>query len=148
MARPEPVVEMLTFGIHSKWDAEDKALPKIKTFTLDIPLELDIEFGFIVNIKRAKNQKVRYCIYHPDIPGKDGEPMAPFDGEEYVRSNDWDFYLGDTLWEPLEDKAGEWRMTLELNGSIIADKTFTVEHELPYEGAQFWQRRKPKLKRW
>ena len=38
-------------------------------------------------------------------------------------------------------------MTLELNGRIIADKTFTVEDDLPYDGAQFWQRGKPKLRR-
>ena len=73
--------------------------------------------------------------------------MPPFDGEEYIRSNDWDFYLGDTLWEPLENKVGDWRMTLELDGKIIADKTFTVEEDLPYDGAQFWMRGKPKLKR-
>lgn len=147
MAKRKPIVEIVTYGIHSKWDAKDKALPKIEDFTLNVPLALDIEFGFIVNIKRAKNQKVRYCIYHPDIPDKRGEPMPPFDGEEYVSSNDWDFYLGDTLWEPLENKAGDWRMTLTLGEQIIADKTFTVEPELPYEGAQFWRRGKPKLRR-
>ncbi|HCL11859.1 MAG: DUF3859 domain-containing protein [Alteromonas oceani] len=147
MAKPKPIIEIVTYGIHTKWDADAKALPKIKTFTNHIPLELDIEFGFIVNIKRAKNQQVRYCIYHPDIPDEDGIPMPPFDGEEYIRSNDWDFYLGDTLWEPLSNKVGDWRMTLELNGRIIADKTFTVEDDLPYDGAQFWQRGKPKLRR-
>jgi hypothetical protein len=147
MAKPKPIIEIVTYGIHTKWDADAKALPKIKTFTNHIPLQLDIEFGFIVNIKRAKNQQVRYCIYHPDIPDEDGIAMPPFDGEEYIRSNDWDFYLGDTLWEPLHNKVGDWRMTLELNGSVIADKTFTVEDDLPYDGAQFWQRGKPKLRR-
>ena len=53
MAKPKPIIEIVTYGIHTKWDADAKALPKIKTFTNHIPLELDIEFGFIVNIKRA-----------------------------------------------------------------------------------------------
>lgn len=147
MAKRQPIVDILTYGIYSKWNAEEKALPKIQTFTLNVPLEVDIEFGFTVNIKRAKNHKVHYCIYHPDIPDKKGNPMPPFTGEEYVRTNDWDFYLGDTLWEPLEDKVGDWRMTLSLENKLIADKTFTVEPDEPYEGAQFWRRGKPKLRR-
>lgn len=53
--------------------------------------------------------------------------MLPFDGIEYVKDNNWDFYLGDTLWAPIENKVGDWRMTLELKGKIIADKTFKVE---------------------
>ena len=43
-----------------------------------------------------------------------------------MKTNDWDFYLGDTIWLPIEDKLGQWRMTLELDGEIIADKTFEL----------------------
>ncbi|RDV26806.1 DUF3859 domain-containing protein [Alteromonas aestuariivivens] len=142
MAKHKPIVELVSYGIYTKWDADNKSLPKIREFTTQIPAQLDIEFGFVVNIKRAKNARMRYCIYHPGIPDESGQPMAPFDGLEYVRSNDWDFYLGDTLWEPLNNKLGNWRMTLELDGNVVADKTFCVEAELPYEGAQFWARRK------
>ncbi|WP_416307818.1 DUF3859 domain-containing protein [Neptunicella sp. SCSIO 80796] len=126
MAKYKAQFEILSYGIHTKWDADSKALPKVRQFTTEIPAEIDIEFGFVINIKKAKGKKVRYCIYHPDIPDESGEPMAPFDGEEYVRSNDWDFYLGDTIWAPIDNKLGDWRMTLELDGNIIADKTFEV----------------------
>lgn len=142
MAKHKPTVEIVSYGIYKHWDAKSKALPKIDRFTTRIPCELDIEFGYIVNIKRAKNAKLRYCIYHPDIPDEDGQPMPPFDGLEYVGNNDWDFYLGDTLWEPVANKTGPWRMTLELDGRIVADKTFEVEDEAPYEGASFWKRGK------
>lgn len=63
----------------------------------------------------------------------------------YLRHSLSKDYLGDTLWEPLENKVGDWRMTLELDERIIADKTFVVEEDLPYEGAQFWQRSKLRL---
>ncbi|MDA7915534.1 DUF3859 domain-containing protein, partial [bacterium] len=44
----------------------------------------------------------------------------------YIKTNDWDFYLGDTVWEPMHDKLGNWRMTLELDGKVVADKTFEL----------------------
>lgn len=78
-------------------------------------------------LKKPKEKSYINCIYHPDIPDNDGKVMLPFDGIEYVKDNNWDFYLGDTLWAPIENKVGDWRMTLELKGKIIADKTFKVE---------------------
>ena len=85
-----------------------------------------IEFGLVVNIKKAKNKQLDYCIYHPGILDDEGSVRDPFDGTVYVRSNDWNFYLGDTIWEPIADKLGDWRMTLELDDQIIAEKTFEV----------------------
>ena len=63
MAKNKPVVHLHSYGIFTTWDSESKKLPKIKEFTLDIPAEIDIEFGFTVNIKKAKGEKIRYCIY-------------------------------------------------------------------------------------
>lgn len=146
MVKQKPQIEVVSYGVYRHWDAKSKTLPKIQQFTLVVPAQLDIEFGFIVNIKKAKNSKIRYCIYHPDIPDDNGEPMPPFDGEEYVRSNDWDFYLGDTLWDPIENKVGDWRMTIELNGEVIVEKTFSIEEALPFDGAQFWNKHRGKRK--
>ena len=47
-----------------------------------------------------------------------------FDGELYVHNNDWDFYLGDTIWAPIN--------------KIIAGKTFNVYN---HNENQFWKRR-------
>lgn len=126
MAKRKPEIKIESYGIYRHWDAEAKELPRIAEFTTEVPAEIDIEFGFVVNIKRAKNQLLTYCIYHPDIPDDLGVPRPPFDGTVYVKSNDWRFYLGDTIWEPVENKLGDWRMTLELDGKIIAEKTFDV----------------------
>ena len=67
--------------------------------------------------------------------------MPPFEGEQYVKTNDWQFYLGDTIWAPVDNKVGIWRMTIELNGHIIADKSFNLLK--PSEGSanDFWKHR-------
>lgn len=92
----------------------------------DVPAQVDIEFGFVINIKNAKNKEMYFCIDHPGILDDRGKRRDPFDGTVYIKTNDWDFYLGDTIWEPLNDKIGDWRMWLEIDGVVIAEKTFTV----------------------
>lgn len=141
MAKTKPVITMQSFGIYTKWDSSSKALPQIQAFTTKVPAQLDVEFGFIINIKKAKGEKLHYCIYHPDIPDADSEVMPPFDGFEYVKDNDWHFYLGDTLWQPISNKIGDWRMTIELNGKLIADKTFSVFEQESMSEIEFWQKR-------
>lgn len=126
MAKRKVEIKLQSFGIYTRWQSKSKELPKVTEFTTDVPAIVDIEFGFIVQIKGAKNQQLDYCIYHPDILDSDGKVRQPFDGSVYVKSNDWKFYLGDTIWEPISDKLGDWRMTVELDGAIIAEKTFNV----------------------
>ncbi len=72
MAKRSPVIEMTSYGIYSTWDSGSKELPQIQDFTTIVPADEHIEFGFIVNIKKAKGERVRYCIYHPGILGKKG----------------------------------------------------------------------------
>ncbi|GGZ75045.1 DUF3859 domain-containing protein [Paraglaciecola chathamensis] len=141
MSKLRSFFEITSYGIYKHWDEKDKALPKIKTFTTDIPAELDIEFGFIINCKKAKGKKLRYCIFHPDIPDDKGDIMPPFEGDVYVENNDWDFYLGDTIWPPLENKLGDWRMTIELDEKVLAEKTFSVLVEHGDGEIQFWKKR-------
>jgi len=49
--------------------------------------------------------------------------------------------LGDTVWEPIEDKIGDWRMTLSLAGKVIADKTFNLINEKTKTEDDFWKYR-------
>lgn len=126
MAKYKPVTKMQTYGIHSLWQSKSKHLPSIQKFTTDIPAEIDIEFGFIVNIKKARGAKIHFCIEHPGILDADGKVRAPFSGDVHVTNNDWDFYLGDTVWQPIADKCGAWCMTISLDGKVLADKTFNV----------------------
>jgi hypothetical protein len=126
MARRKPEIRMRTYGIYTKWESESKDLPKIRDVTTRVPAEIDIEFGFIVHVKGAKNQELFYCIDHPGILDSNGCRRDPFEGSVYVKTNDWDFYLGDTIWEPLGDKLGRWHIWIELEGAVIAEKTFEV----------------------
>ncbi len=126
MPKRKPEIRVRSYGIYDHWDSEAKELPRIIEFTTRVPAEIEIEFGLMLNIKGAKNRQLTYCIDHPGILDPNGKRRAPFDGHVYVRSNDWDFYLGDTIWEPIEDKLGSWRMTIELEGKLIAQKTFVV----------------------
>lgn len=129
MAKYKPVTKMQTYGIHSQWQSKSKDLPSIQKFTTDIPAEIDIEFGFIVNIKKARGAKLQFCIAHPGILDVDGNVRAPFTGDVHVTNSDWNFYLGDTVWHPIADKCGDWRMTLTLDNKILADKTFNISME-------------------
>ncbi|MDA8743170.1 DUF3859 domain-containing protein [Rubripirellula amarantea] len=142
MARRKPEFRMITHGIYTKWISESKDLPSFQEQTTQIPARVDIEFGFIVSIKNAKNESLQYCIDHPGIRDSDGKVRAPFEGIVYVKSNDWQFYLGDTIWEPIADKLGDWRMTLEHDGKVIADKTFHVS-EGSYEENQSTKKDSP-----
>lgn len=126
MAKRKPEVRIKSYGIYSDWDSKTKQLPRIAEFTTRVPAEIDVEFGMVVNIKGAKNQELSYCIDHPGILDADGNRRAPFDGTVFVKTNDWDFYLGDTIWDPINDKLGSWRMTLELNNQVIAEKVFEL----------------------
>ncbi|SET83819.1 DUF3859 domain-containing protein [Thalassotalea agarivorans] len=126
MAKQKPVFTLKTCGIHSSWDETSKNLPKIKAFTHEVPAKIDIEFGYILNVQKGKGIKLDYCIYHPDIPDDNGRVMAPFDGEVYVRNSDWDFYLGDTIWAPIENKIGPWRIVIKWQDRIVADELFNV----------------------
>ena len=93
---------------------------------MEKPARVGIEFGYILNIRKARGKKLQYTIEHPPFTDEDGEIMPPFTGEMFVRSNDWDFFLGDSIWEPVETKMGPWRLITELEGKVIADRTFHI----------------------
>lgn len=124
--RKNPEVRIKTYGIYTRWDRDSRELPKILTRTTTVDAVIDVEFGMVVNIIGAKNMPLDFCIDHPGIRDDEGKVRRPFDGTVYVKTNDWDFYLGDTIWNPIDDKLGDWRMTIELDGALVADKTFKL----------------------
>jgi len=126
MAKRKLEIKLHSYGIYTRWESASKDLPQITEFTTRVPAVIDIEFGFIVQLKGAKNALLDYCIFHPGIHDSEGNVRAPFDGSVYVKTNDWKFYLGDTIWDPISDKLGDWRMTVEMDGELIAEKTFEI----------------------
>ena len=79
MAKRKPQFKIESYGIYKQWDADAKELPRIAEFTTSVRAELGVEFGFVVNIKGAKNKQLEYCIYHPGIRNEQGDQRPPFD---------------------------------------------------------------------
>ncbi|MFR9629570.1 MAG: DUF3859 domain-containing protein, partial [Rikenellaceae bacterium] len=91
-----------------------------------IPSELDIEFGYILRILRAKGSKITFVMKHPPFCDDEGRVRPDFVGEEMVNSNEWHFFLGDTVWAPIEDKCGEWELITMLDGREVARMKFNL----------------------
>ncbi len=119
-------IELYSYGIYEPWNRSSKEIPKLKTITTRIPVVPEVEFGYVLKIKKAKGSLISFMIHHPPFLNENGEPSPSFTGEEYINSNDWSFYLGDTVWPPYEDKAGEWELITCLDGKEIARKSFTL----------------------
>ena len=127
MAKKKPIVVLKSFGVYSKWQLREKDLPKLVSYTDEIPAEIGIEFGYILNIKKGKNLKIQFVIEHPSILAKEGGKMPPFKGEVYIKSNDFNFFLGDSLWEPLKEKIGRWRLKTFIEEKLVYDKTLKIK---------------------
>ncbi len=117
---------MHSHGLYDGWDRNSKALPNLVKITTEIETALEVEFGYILRIRNARNGKITFRIEHPPFKDSAGNPAAPFEGELYVKTNDFRFFLGDTIWAPVEDKRGAWRLITWLDGEKVADKTLTM----------------------
>ena len=115
-------VTMYSYGQYDGWDRESKELPNLLKITTEIEATLDVEFGYILRIRNARNSKITFCIEHPPFQESSGEVAPPFKGELYVKNNDFRFFLGDAIWAPVEDKRGAWNLTTWLDGVKVASK--------------------------
>lgn len=126
MGKKKPQVEIHSYGLYEGWDRNSKDLPNLLKITTQIEAALDIEFGYILRIRNARNQPVSFRIIHPPFKDSAGRVAPDFTGELYVKTNDFRFFLGDTVWAPIEDKRGTWRLMTWLDGDLVADKTLTL----------------------
>ena len=126
MPKKRPEIELYSHGIYEPWNRRSKDLPKLKKITTKIPVEQDIEFGYVLKLRKAKGRLLTFIINHPPFLNNDGIPAPPFEGKETVPANDWSFFLGDTVWQPYEDKAGTWELITWLDGKEIARKSFEL----------------------
>ncbi|NRA37196.1 MAG: DUF3859 domain-containing protein [Planctomycetes bacterium] len=117
---------MRSYGIYESWDGDSKSVPRIKEFTTDIPCRIGIEFGYVLHLRHARGEKLDFEIDHAPWLNADGDPEPSFCGEFYIRDNDFDFFLGDTIWQPWQDKCGPWCLRTWHNGVLLAEKTFEL----------------------
>ncbi len=126
MPKRKPTARIISFGRYTPFDRTGSDLPKILEFTTDIPVALDSEFGYVLEVKHARGKFLRFRIDHPDFKDSHGSLAKPFEGQERISDSTWCFFLGDTFWDPLEDKVGKWRLRAWIDGELIGDKTFTM----------------------
>lgn len=126
MTKRKPIFEIYSYGEYTKWNRESREIPKILNFATIIEAEVGTEFGYVLHVKQGKGENIMYKIEHPPFKNENGEIAPSFEGEEFIRTNDYRFYLGDCIWEPLEDKLGDWKLTTYHNGKTVAQKLFKV----------------------
>lgn len=127
MARLTPEFAIKSYGLYTAWNRNDKSLPKVIKHTLSIPAEVGVEFGFILSVKKAKGEVLFYLINHPPFTDETGQVTPSFEGTYFISSNDFEFFLGDTIWEPVENKRGLWELSVYYKGKEIARKSFLLE---------------------
>ncbi|MEM1110016.1 MAG: DUF3859 domain-containing protein [Planctomycetota bacterium] len=137
MAKKRPLVQEVSYGLYEPFESEGKALPVLSgdgAFTARVPAVVGQEFGYILKVKHGRGMRLAFEIDHPGIPDADGVVREPFRGEVFVRNSDFDFFLGDALWEPLEHMLGEWTLTCRLADKVVAKRTFEVVPQANLEG--------------
>lgn len=122
MAKRQIESEIYTYGVYTRWDKTSKALPKINEITTEIAIEPDKEFGMVLKLKGCKGKLLKYRIDHPVMIDEHGIEMPPFEGEYFVTSNEYEFFLGDTVWEPYAQMVGEWLLSTWCEGRLLAQK--------------------------
>jgi hypothetical protein len=127
MAKRKITAEIYSYGIYTSWDRGSRDLPKILEITDRIPITPDVEFGCLIRIKGAKGKTIQFRIDHPPFKDDSGNIAPPFEGEYFINSNDYEFFLGDTVWEPYEDKAGTWELSTFLDGKRLSYKKLFLE---------------------
>lgn len=126
MARKRPQVDEVSYGLYDRFDPSGKGLPRVVEFTTAVPPEVGREFGYVLKIRGGRGLTIEFEIDHPRVPDADGAVMEPFRGREFVRSSEFEFFLGDALWGPVEWMVGEWRLTTWLEGKRVHRRTFEV----------------------
>lgn len=126
MAKKKITVKMYSFGEYTKWDRQSKEIPKILNITAEIKARIGTEFGYVLHIRQAKGETFNFQINHPPFTDENGKIIPPFSGEQFISTNDFQFFLGDCIWEPLDDKIGKWEITTFHKGKIVAQKVFNL----------------------
>ncbi len=124
--KPLPRVEIVSYGRYTKWDRDSKKLPELVELTKEVKAEIGVEFGMIVAIFQAKGRFLDFRIDHPPFTDQNGEVEPSFEGNYQIRQNPYVFFLGDTIWEPIEDKRGPWTMTVFIDDQEVASKTILL----------------------
>lgn len=124
---------IINYGEYKKWDRSSKALPSLIKICESVKGSINTEFGMIVEINGAKGIAIDYKVDHPPFLNEKGLIDPPYTGNYFINSNKYTFYLGDCIWEPIEDKTGNWTFTVFYNNKPIAQKTIVVTTPIEFD---------------
>lgn len=127
MAKKKIEYKLYSYGEYAKWDRESRTIPKLLNISDVVFAETGTEFGYVLKIKKAKGKQIDYRIDHPDFKDENGKITPPFSGQVIINSNDYEFFLGDSVWDPPEDKMGIWTLTTKIDGELIIKKKLRIE---------------------
>lgn len=119
-------IELINYGRYSEWDGENSNLPKFIELTDQIETQLGVEFGMIVEIRKARGRYLDFEIDHPPFKDADGNTEPVFRDTFRVKHNPFQFFLGDTVWAPIEDKKGYWKLSILLENEVLITKTINL----------------------
>lgn len=127
MAKKKIEVELYSYGEYAQWDRSSRSIPKLLDITETIESAEGTEFGYVLKIRKAKGKRIDFRIDHPPFRDKEGKVEPPFIGQVIINSNYYEFFLGDCVWAPAEDKMGKWTMTTKIDGEIVAKKSLVLK---------------------
>ena len=119
-------IEIINYGRYSEWDRDGHQLPFFEKLTTEVMASIGVEFGMIVEIRKARNRYLDFMIEHPPFTNDSGEIEPSFTGTFRVKHNPFKFFLGDAIWAPIEDKKGAWTMSILLDEEVLVSKTLTL----------------------
>ena len=116
--------KLRSWGIYDRF--ERGQIPRIREFTDTIPAAVGTEFGYVLHITGGKGSMLDFRIEHPPFRDSDGKVMKPFVGQQPITSNEFDFFLGDVIWEPWHDKVGPWILHTWHDGQLLERKALLM----------------------
>lgn len=126
MAKKKPTFKVESYGTYDQWQRDSGDIPKITKISETVKFHPEVEFGLVLSIKGGKGTKLNFRVVHPKFNDSEGKPAGDFVGEHWVNANTWEFFLGDTVWEPFDDKLGQWRFIIKHEDKVIVDKTLNL----------------------
>jgi len=126
MAAKKISFEMESYGIYTLLKQSGDKLPQILKFTDKIPVSPEVEFGITLNITGGKGETIDFEIVHPPWPRPDGSTEPAFRSSLPVRTSPFRMFIGDTFWEPWENKCGKWVIKVMHKEKLILKKSFEM----------------------
>ena len=128
--KKKPIItKLISYGLYAKWSNSCDELPKFLKHTTTIPGRIESEFGFMLEIKNGRGKNVDYVVKHPRFTDQNNNVEPIFTGTIPIRKSPFTVYIGETLWEPIDDKIGSWELTAKIDGKVIHREKFNIVKE-------------------